>query len=115
MRATRRLFHRSNRSAIAHGAMRVASRWRKQKSHDRNGQKQPPDDRQDAHVSGPFRLVVNGAAAHVEGVALGVGTFGQGLHSRTLRNRAALVITLTEDRAIAAAAIIGESKIPKKG
>lgn len=36
-------------------------------------------------------------------------------HSRTARRRIALPITLTEDNAIAAAAMIGDSRIPKNG
>lgn len=37
------------------------------------------------------------------------------IYSRTRLRRSALVTTLTEDSAIAAAAIMGESKMPKKG
>lgn len=37
------------------------------------------------------------------------------VHSFTLLRRSALPTTLTEDKAIAAAAMIGESKIPKTG
>jgi len=38
-----------------------------------------------------------------------------GHHSRAVRSRIALPITLTEDSAIAAAAMIGESRMPKIG
>lgn len=36
-------------------------------------------------------------------------------HNRTMRNLKALVMTLTEDKAIAAAAMAGESIQPKAG
>jgi len=38
-----------------------------------------------------------------------------GTHNATLRNRKALPMTLTEDSAIAAAAMMGESRTPRNG
>jgi len=40
---------------------------------------------------------------------------GESGHNATRRSRSALPITLTEDSAIAAAPIIGDSRIPKAG
>src|SRR3954465_15395263 len=44
-----------------------------------------------------------------------VGLFGQRFHRCCARRRRALLITLTDERAMAAAAIIGESRRPNGG
>ncbi len=44
-----------------------------------------------------------------------LGSVRSGRHSRTVRRRMALPITLTEDSAMAAAAMIGDSRMPKIG
>ena len=48
-------------------------------------------------------------------LAMQIRRCGNGRHSFMLRNRAAFAITLTEDSAIAAAAMIGDSRMPKNG
>ncbi len=44
-----------------------------------------------------------------------IGSVRPGRHSRTVRRRMALPITLTDDSAMAAAAMIGDSRMPKSG
>ncbi|MDI9850058.1 hypothetical protein QM467_18645 [Rhodoblastus sp. 17X3] len=115
VRTARRLICHGGNRAIIHGAVCLASGWRKEKSHDRESQEHSPDNPQDPQVSGPLGAVSDGRVTLVAVAASGLRYFRQEFHSRTLRNRAALVITLTEDKAMAAAAIIGDSKIPNNG
>ena len=69
-----------------------------------------------AHRDDNFVIYARADARSVESLPAGLDRAQADLfHSGMVRSRSALVMTLTEDRAIAAAASIGDSSHPKVG
>ena len=88
-------------------------------SGDHGGRRQPPGD--DSRGTGAVACGVDGSAAFGRGVAqqardVGAGELQTGRGQTFARlNRSALPMTETDDSDMAPAAIMGESKMPKKG